>query len=84
MVINGGDTDIARVLPSTDEEWHAHLATQGLRLFHEVPPMDVMERALFGLSLDEIMCLSEFTELSRTCSGPHQCYVITRCKLENG
>jgi hypothetical protein len=72
MVINDGDTEIARALPSTDEEWHAHFATQGLdwdteeanlRLFYEVPPMQVMEKALFGASLDDIMNLSEFTEL---------------------
>jgi hypothetical protein len=65
MIINGGDTEIARVLPSADEERHAHLATQGLRLFYEVPPMEVMEKALFGASLDDIMNLSEFTGLDR-------------------
>jgi hypothetical protein len=71
MAINDGDTEIARVLRSTDEEWHAHIATQGLdwdteeanlRLFYE-PPTEVMERALFGASLDDIMNLSEFVEL---------------------
>jgi hypothetical protein len=70
--INDGDTEIARVLRSTDEEWHAHIATQGLdwdteeanlRLFYEVPPTEVTEKALFGASLDDIMDLSEFIEL---------------------
>jgi hypothetical protein len=75
--INDGDTEMARVLRSTDEEWHAHIATQGLdwdteeanlRLFYEVPPTEVTEKALFGASLDDIAATNPgFRHFRRAC-----------------
>jgi hypothetical protein len=66
------DADIARILEMTEVELRAHIAAHGrdadaaaakLTELQEGAPIEQMEKALFGASLDDIMSLSEFTDL---------------------
>jgi hypothetical protein len=66
------DAETARLLEMTEEELRAHVAAQGLDWNTEVArlksifqdaPMELMEKALFGATLDDIMNLSEFADL---------------------
>jgi hypothetical protein len=64
--------DSLGVLFDDGRELRAHVAAQGLAWDTEVAklksivedaPVDIMEKALFGATLDDIMTLSEFTDL---------------------
>jgi hypothetical protein len=66
------DAEMARLLEMTEEELRAHIAAQGLdwntevarlKSIYQDAPMELMERALFGATLDDIMNLSEFADL---------------------
>jgi hypothetical protein len=62
------DADIARILEMTEVELRAHIAAHGRDADAAAAkltdaPIEQMEKALFGASLDDIMSLSEFTDL---------------------
>jgi hypothetical protein len=64
------DAEIARILEMTDEESRAHAAAQGPsseaakpESLGKDPPMEQLEKELFGASLDDIVNLSEFADL---------------------
>jgi hypothetical protein len=69
---------MGRLLAMTEEELRAHIAARGLdwdtevtklKSFREDRPMEELEKALFGASLDDIMKLSEFTDLELRLAG---------------
>jgi hypothetical protein len=66
------NADLARMLEMTEQELRAYIAAQGLdwdteiaklQLIVENTPVELMEKALFGATLDDILTLSEFTDL---------------------
>jgi len=68
MISKDGDVEIARFLEMTEEELRAHVAPRGhhsevAKEKGEAPPMEQLEKELFGASLDDIMNLSELVEL---------------------
>jgi hypothetical protein len=72
MTAKDEDAELHRILAMTEEEFRAHIAAQGLdadtevaklKSIYEDEPMEQLENALFGASLDDIMSLSELADL---------------------
>ena len=73
MTTKDEDAELHRILEMNEERLRARIAAQGLDCarapaalweFHEDAPVE-LEKALFGASLDDIMTLSEFTDLDK-------------------
>lgn len=68
MTSKDADVEIARFLEVNEEELRAHVAPRGhhsevAKEKGEAPPMEQLEKELFGASLDDIINLSELVDL---------------------
>jgi hypothetical protein len=91
--INDGDTEMARVLRSTDEEWHAQYRHSGARLGHRGSQPQIVLRgssdggdgkgAIWGIPRRHHETFRVHRTGIQTGTGLHQCNVMTRCKHEN-
>jgi hypothetical protein len=76
------DAQVVRLLAVNEQELHIEISTRGpdfdkdvpaLMRSHDGAPMENLEKALFGASLDDIMNFSDFMDLAATTIGASNC-----------
>ncbi len=78
MTTKDEDAELVRILAMTKERLRAQITAQGLdwdtevaklKSISEEEPVEQLEKALFGASLDDILDLSEFTDMEIRLAG---------------